>query len=229
MKVAVLFSGGKDSNFALFEASKYYQISCLICMNSENKESYMFQTPGNEFVKYQAECLSLPLIYYKTKGVKEEEIEDLYFAIQKAKEDFGIQGVVTGAIKSVYQASRVQKICDKLDLWSINPLWQKDEEKFMEELLKFKFDIRIIGIFSYPLNSKYLGKKYDFEILEELKILNKKFGVSVAGEGGELETFICDSPLFKKKIEIKESEIIMDSENSGVLNIKKIKIKNKNE
>ena len=227
MKVAVLFSGGKDSNFALYEASKFYDVSCLISMNSINKESYMFQTPGNDFVKYQAECLDIPLIYYETKGIKEKEVEDLKKAIILAKDKFGVEGIVSGAIKSVYQTSRIQKICDDLDLWCINPLWQKDEVKFIKELIKNKFDIRIIGVFSYPLTKEILGVKYNYNFLEKMIELNKKFGVSIAGEGGELETFICDSPLFKKKIEIKDFLINMDLENSGILEIKKVKLINK--
>lgn len=227
LKLGCLFSGGKDSNYALYLASKENNITCLISMISENKESYMFQTPGNEFIKFQAKSLNIPLIEYKTKGKKEEELEDLKKAIIKAKQEFKIEGIVTGAIKSVYQASRIQKICNDLDLWCFNPLWQIDEKEFLENLINEKFLVMIIGIFSYPFTKEYLGKILDKELLNNLLELEKKYKISPAGEGGELETFIIDGPLYSQKIEIKEYQTILDSENSGFMKITKLKLKDK--
>lgn len=228
MKVACLYSGGKDSNFALFEAkNQNFDVSCLITMISENKESYMFQTPGVDFTKIQAECLDIPIIEFSTKGEKEKEVDDLKDAILKAKEDFGIEGIVTGAIKSTYQGSRIQRICNELDLYCFNPLWQIDEKEFMEKLIESGFDVKIIGVFAYPLDKSFLNLKLDNEILEKLVDLNSKFDVSVAGEGGELETFVCDSPIFKKRIEFEDFEVKMDSENSGVVEIKSVRLVDK--
>ena len=46
------------------------------------------------------------------------------------------------------------------------------------------------------------GEK-DFEILSN--ILSKKYKINPAGEGGEFETFVLDSPLFKRKLSISNS------------------------
>jgi len=227
MKIAILYSGGKDSNYALYLASKENEISCLISMISENKESYMFQTPGNEFIKYQAKALEIPIIEYETKGEKELELTDMKLAIKKAIKKYKIEGIVTGAIKSTYQASRVQKICNELNIYCINPLWQIDEFKFLNELIEKKFEINIIGIASYPLEKNWLGKIIEKETAKSLISLHKTYGLSSIGEGGELETFITDAPTFKKKIIIKESKKIMDSENSGILQIKKMRLEKK--
>lgn len=224
MKVAVLFSGGKDSNFALYKASKKNDVVCLISMISENKESYMFQTPGLSFTKLQAKSLDIPIIEYNTKGEKEKELIDLKAAIQKAKNDYNIEGIVTGAINSAYQSSRIQKICNELDLWCYNPLWQKDQVDFLYELVESDFKIVILGVFSYPFDSSYLGKIIDKDLIEKLIEMQNRYQINPAGEGGELETFVLDQPLFKQKLEITESEKIMDSENSGILQIKKIEM-----
>lgn len=222
MKLAVLFSGGKDSNFALFEASKKHNIECLITLVPKNKESYMFQTAGNEFVKFQAKALKIPILEVETNGVKEKELDDLKKGIIDAINKYNIEGIVTGAIKSAYQSSRIQKICHELDLWCFNPLWQKNEEQFIEELIENKFKPMIIGVFGYPLDSTYIGKILDEKLFERLK-QNSKF-INCAGEGGEYESFIIDGPTFKKRIDIKEFEINMDSENSGIMNIKKMEL-----
>lgn len=219
MKLAVLYSGGKDSNYALYKAAKHHKIACIVTLKSQNPESYMFQTPGNDWIDLQAECLEIPLIRVETQGVKEKELDDLKVALLKAISNYGIDGVVTGAIQSAYQASRVQRICSELNLACFNPLWQIDEEKFLNELLENKFEITIVGIASYPLEEEFLGKTINFEVKDELHKLKEKYSLSLIGEGGEFESFITDAPTFNKKILIESSIKKMDSTHSGVLEI----------
>jgi ABC transporter with metal-binding/Fe-S-binding domain ATP-binding protein len=204
MKLGVLFSGGKDSTFATFLAKKErYDIACLITIISENKESFMFHTPSISKTEKQAEIMGIPLVVGKTKGEKEIELEDLRKAVEKAKEKYGIEGIITGAVESVYQSSRIQKICNELDLWCFNPLWQKDQIELLEDLIKNKFEIIITGVFAYPFDEKWLGKKVDKKFIEDMKKLNEKYKINPAGEGGEFETFVLNCPLFKRELKVK--------------------------
>ena len=208
MKLGVLFSGGKDSTMATYLAKKKgYEISCLISIFSQNKESYMFHIPSISKTKQQAERMDIPIIVQKTRGEKESELKDLEIAIKKAKKDFKIQGIVTGAVESVYQSSRIQKICDKLNLECFNPLWQKPQFEILEDLLKNKFKVILTGVFAYPLTKSWLGKKVDRSFINEMRKLNKKFKISPAGEGGEYETFVIDCRLFKKPLKVVGSKI----------------------
>ena len=207
MNLGVLFSGGKDSAYALHMAREKHQVSCLITLISGNEESYMFHTPNIGITKLQAEAIGLPLVRQTTKGEKEEELEDLKEAIGKAKDEYGIEGVVTGAIESVYQATRVQKICHELDIWCFSPLWKKDQLELLKELVEGGFRVMISGIFAYPLDENWLGKIMDREMIEELKKLNQKYEINPSGEGGEIETTVLDAPFFEKKIEIVEHDI----------------------
>src|SRR3989344_5688116 len=100
MKVAVLFSGGKDSCMALMKAMKFHKIECLITIVSNNKESYMFHTPNIGITKIQSKAIKIPVIQQRTKGEEEKELDDLKEAIKKAKQKFKIKGIVTGAIMS---------------------------------------------------------------------------------------------------------------------------------
>ena len=220
MKLAILFSGGKDSVYAGYLAKQQgYELSCLISIFSENKESYMFHTPAIEKTKKQAEVMGIPLMVEKTKGVKEDELEDLEKAIKKAKEKYKIEGVVTGAIASVYQASRIQKICDKLNLKCLNPLWNKNEEEYLHELLENGFKIILIGVFAYPFNESWLGREIDEKFIKEIKELNKKYKIHIAGEGGEFETLVLNCPLFSRGLRFKKKKIIKEGENSYRLEV----------
>ncbi|MCL2360033.1 diphthine--ammonia ligase [Candidatus Bathycorpusculum sp.] len=202
MRLGVLFSGGKDSTLALHMATEKETVTCLITLASKNKESYMFHTPNIEMTTLQAEALELPLIAMPTEGKKEAELADLECAISEAKNRFDIEGIVTGAVESVYQTTRIQRICDKLNLHQVNPLWKHNQKALLEVLVAKKFQVIISGVFAYPLNKTWLGKQIDTEMIAHLEELQHKYGINPAGEGGEIETTVLDAPLFKQKIEI---------------------------
>ena len=203
MKLGVLYSGGKDSTLAaLIAKNEGPELVCLISIFSSNTESYMFHTPSIEKTKIQAEAMGVPLIIQETKGKKEEELKDLRKAILKAKEEHSIEGIVTGAIASQYQASRIQKICDELGLVCINPLWGKDQKGVLEELVAKDFKVIIVGVFAYPLDQTFLGRVIDSEFISEMSALEEKYKINIAGEGGEFETFVLNCPLFFKSLRV---------------------------
>ena len=223
MKIGILFSGGKDSTLALHKAAEKEQVTCLITLLSKNPESYMFHTPNVSLTELQAESLNIPLIAQNTNGKKEEELADLESAITRAKQQFGIEGIVTGAVESVYQAERIQRICNRLDLWCLNPLWKKNQKALLEELLEKKFQIIIGGIFAYPLDRNWLGKQIDHKTIEQLVELQRQYGINPSGEGGEIETTVLDAPLFRKRIEILDSKIEA-KDNTGIFLIKNARL-----
>ncbi len=206
MRLGVLFSGGKDSCYALYKASKKHEIACLLTIESQNPDSYMFHTPNTRLTELQAKSLKIPILAKTTRGEKEKELEDLKELIKEAKEEYRIQGIVTGAIQSVYQSSRVQKICDELKLQCINPLWQKDQIELLNEIVREGFEVIITRVSAYPLGKELLGKAINQEMISRLKSYEEKYKINPAGEGGEIETFVVDMPLFRKRIEIKKAK-----------------------
>jgi len=198
-----LFSGGKDSTMATWLAKKAgHEIVCLITLHSENPDSYMFHTPSIKRTETQAAVMGLPLITKDTKGIKEQELKDLEEVIKTAIKKYGIQGIVTGALHSDYQASRIQKICDRLGLQCVNPLWHKDEFQYLQDLIKNKFKVIIIGVSAYPLSASWLGRVIDESFIRDVTKLNEKHKIHVAGEGGEFESFVLDCPMFKRPLKV---------------------------
>ena len=223
MRLGVLFSGGKDSTLALHLAAEKDEIVCLITLVSKNKESYMFHTPNIDVTGLQAEALRLPLVSVITEGKKEEELADLEKAILEAKRKFGVEGIVTGAVESVYQSTRIQRICDKLKLQCYNPLWKHDQKGLLEMLIQRNFKVIISGVFAYPLNETWLGKQISKEIIAQLVELQAKYGISPSGEGGEIETTVLDAPMFKQKLEVTDATVDAKG-NSGVYIIKQVRL-----
>jgi len=226
MKLAALFTGGKDSTYAIYLAQKAgHEISCLITIKSDNPDSYMFHTPAIELTELQAETMELPHILGSTEGEKEEELEDLELAIRIAKEKFGFSGILTGALFSEYQKSRIEKICNKLGLECVNPLWHKEQDVLMKELLENNFEFTFTAVAAEGMNKSWLNKTITKEDLEKLNKLKDKIGSNVAGEGGEFESLVLNCPLFKKKLVIEEFEIKEESEYAARMIIKKASLK----
>lgn len=197
MKLAVLYSGGKDSTLALMNAKKTHEIACLVSIVSENPESYMYHTPNIDVTLLQSQAMGIPLIRKTTKGEKEKELGDLKLALQEAQDRYGVEGVVTGAVRSTYQASRVQRICHELNVWCFNPLWLQDQASILHDVIDKNMLVIISGVFAEPFDETYLGRIIDPALVNELAKQHNP-----AGEGGEIETTVLDAPIFTKKITV---------------------------
>ncbi len=220
MRVAALCSGGKDSIFALWLAMKQgHEVKRLVAMIPKREDSWMFHFPNIRLVDLFAECVGLPLLKVETSGVKEEELDDL----ERALRELGIEGVVSGAIASEYQKSRIDRICEKLSLVSIAPLWGRDPTELLGGMLKTGFDVIITSVAAQGFDESWLGRKIDESTLRDLVELNQRYGINLSGEGGEYESLVLDASFFKKRIEVTEAERVWRGTN-GYFLIKQAKL-----
>ncbi len=223
MKLAALFSGGKDSAFAIYIAQQYgWEITHLITLVSRSQESYMFHVPNIHLTEALAEAMNIPLVKHETAGEKEEELEDLKAALSIP----GIDGVLTGAIASDYQWSRINRVCYDLNLRVFSPLWRKDHAMLVKDMIDAGFEIMIVGVYAYGLDEKWLGRTLDMDAFDELLELRERYGISPAGEGGEFETLVLNAPYFKKRLVIDEMEKEWHRD-SGSVRVKSVRIEDK--
>ena len=202
MNVAVLFSGGKDSTMAVYAALDAKEdVRYLLSMKSRNDESYMFHVPNIHITDLLAEALDIPIMSVETDGIKEEELEDLRTAFENLK-DLGVEAIYTGALYSVYQKSRIEKLGSEVGLEIISPYWHVDELEYMRKIVSLGFKIMICGVAAWGLDESWLGRIIDDKTIDELVRLNEKYHVDIAFEGGEAETLAIDGPIFKKRLEI---------------------------
>ena len=227
MNVVLLFSGGKDSCFALWHVlHQGWNVVSLVAVHPKNRNSYMFHFPNVEWTKLQAEALDLPIVVCETEGEKEEEVMDLEYCLSTIKKSTKIDGVVSGAVASEYQKTRVDRICDNLDLASFSPLWRKAPEVILTQEIDIGFEIHISACMARGFNVDWLWRKVDASSFDELKEINRKFGIHLAFEGGEAETFVTDGPIFKKRIVVTSSENIWNGD-AGYLQIRSAELRTK--
>ncbi|ABP96165.1 putative ATP binding protein [Metallosphaera sedula] len=200
MKLCSLFSGGKDSTFALHWAVlKGFEVECLVTIIPRRKDSWMFQYNNVELTRYQAEVLGLPLLSINSSGEKDVELTDLRKALEMVKSQEAT-GIVTGALLSDYQRMNINILSSELGLKVYSPLWRKDQERYMRELVEYGFEFIITSATAYGFPFDLVGKVINREDVERILERARKFGFNPAFEGGEAETFVVNAPLFKRKL-----------------------------
>ncbi len=223
MRVAVLASGGKDSTLALYYALKEgHKVDYLATMIPSREDSWMFHYPNIGLIDLFAEAVGIPVVKATTSGIKEIELEDL----KRLIEDLDVEGVVSGAVESNYQKTRIDNICSQLNLKSLAPLWRKDPLVMLTEMFELKFNVIIVGVYAHGLGDKWLGRKIDEQTLEDLMFLNRSYGVSLAGEGGEYETLVLDASFFKKRIRVVAAEKVWQGQ-SGYFLVSEARLESK--
>ena len=212
MKLACLFSGGKDSTFAIHLAQKQgHEVVCLLSVFTKSDESHLLHHPNLQWTKLQSESMNIPQLTASSDSEKtEDELSVLSTLLQKAKEKFNIKGLVHGGIKSQFQKEKFESLCGELDLMSLAPLWGTDPLQYMNELIDNNFNFIVTTVTSDGLDDTWLGKSISKSEIEILKELSEKFKFNLNFEGGEAETFVLDCPLFSNPITINQSEKIWD-------------------
>ncbi len=207
MRLASLFSGGKDSTYATRLASEGGdEVAYLVTMLPRRDDSWMFHTVNIRLAPMVARAIGIESVVRETGGEKERETEDLRDVLG----GLDVDGLVTGAITSTYQRSRVDRICAELGLRHVAPLWGRDGLNLLLEMISTGMVIVVTAVAARGLDYSWLGRTLGKKAAEELGELSRRFGVNVCGEGGEMETLVLDAPWFREKLEILRAEPVWD-------------------
>ena len=210
-----LFSGGKDSSWALYRALEAeLDVARLVTVHPDG-DSYMYHVPATALASLAAESIAIPLVNVEPEDFEAEaatdsgrqgdaELEPLEAALREldGELDGGIAGVTAGAVESEFQTTRIEGMCDRLDIELFAPLWQREPVELATEMLDAGFEITIIQVAAAGLDESWLGRTLDRKALSDLLELNEKYGVHVLGEGGEFETLVTDGPHMDRPIEL---------------------------
>ncbi len=212
LRLGSLFSGGKDSTFATYKAkSTGHDISCLITVFPRSEESHLLHHPNIELTKLQAHLMKIPQITVRADSdATSIEIGELKKALETAKKQFGIEGVVHGGIRSMFQKNHFETVCRGLDLDVVSPLWNIDEKNYLHELIRSGFEFLVTSVGAQGLDDSWLGKEITKQDVEKLIAVSTKFGFNASFEGGEAETFVTGCPLFSGRIKITKSSKTWD-------------------
>ena len=212
MRLASLFSGGKDSTFAIYLAQKQgHEIVCLLSIFPKSEESHLLHHPNMKWTHLQSQSMNIPqLTIHSSSDEPDDELIAFGNLLQTAKDQFNIEGLVHGGIKSKFQKEKFETMCSKFNLIAIAPLWNAEPYPYMNNLLDSDFKFIMTTVSSDGLNDSWLGKSITKSDVDILKNLSEKYGFNLNFEGGEAETFVIDCPLFSNSIKIKKYEKTWD-------------------
>jgi diphthamide synthase (EF-2-diphthine--ammonia ligase) len=113
-----------------------------------------------------------------------------------------IDAIITGALRSDYQKTRIERMAEKLGVKSFTPLWHHDPYRHMSDLVEHDFELLFTSVSADGLDEQWIGRTLDSDSLAKLNDLAKKHRFSIDGEGGEFETTVVNAPWMNRRISI---------------------------
>lgn len=206
MRVAVLSSGGKDSAAAWWWATcRGWDVVGLVTVSITGEDSPMFQIPSTHLVQRQADLANLPWHNVVATGETPQDIE----ALESTLGGLDIDGFVSGALRSDYQKSRLERMAVRLGIRSWTPLWHQLGSNHVHDMIQHGFEIMITGVSAEGLDDEWLGHILTPSSFKRLEALAQRHRFHVEGEGGEYETLVVAGPHMNGRVEV-EGDVIWD-------------------
>ncbi|MGI0149699.1 MAG: diphthine--ammonia ligase, partial [Thermoplasmata archaeon] len=203
VRVAALFSGGKDSTYAAYAAvQRGWELTTLVSIFPEDRDSMLFHVPNLHMTSLLAEAMRCPLITEGAKAGEDGELE----ALRRGFRRLDVDGIVVGAIASDYQHQRVNRIAEETGLRVFAPLWRHDPRRLIRDYLSAGLEIVFSSVSADGLDASWLGRRWDEQAIEDLLRLEASRGVHPCGEGGEFETLVLDGPMCHERVEVLRRE-----------------------
>jgi len=228
-RACALFSGGKDSSFALWKAIlEGFDVDCIMTVRPDRPDSWMFHHPIVEVVKLQLKAMGYSGRHYvvSVSGVKESEVDELEEALSRVRSETPFETLVVGGIASEYQRRRFARIASRLGVGLYSPQWGMNPEEYMRMLVRSGFKFILTEIKTMGLPPNIMGVVVDEGLLDEILHRSKKYGFNPAFEGGEAETLVVYQPLFRGKRLCLEGSVVREAPYTYRLAIREAYISN---
>ena len=229
MDVAILYSGGKDSTYAIEHAMlKGWNIRYLISVKPTRKDCFLFHYATVEMTKELSKILSIPHFYLNCKVANpRKEAAIIKDFIQKTQKKVKIDAVILGGTGlQETQLRSIQEAMLELGIDSFASHAGEDHDLIIEQMLNQGYEILITQIASDGLK-EWLGKKITMENFSQLKKDSARYGFHIGFEGGYADTLVTDCPMFSKRIAIDDMSIIFEDDYCGHVVINKYRLEEK--
>ena len=206
LRVFTSWSGGKDCCLALYRAMKNgLEVRYLANTITEDGQRSCSHGISSAVIKAQSQALGIPIVQRRTTN---DNYESVFVDMLRGLKRDGIEGCVFGDIDYDPHREWDEKVCRQAGIKPYLPLWQEDQKALMQEFIDAGFESIIITVKGEFFGEEMLGKKVDKDFVAHLEELDKTSDITPAGEAGEYHTLVIDGPIFKKRIEILESDTI---------------------
>jgi uncharacterized protein (TIGR00290 family) len=202
MKVAVLWTGGKDSSLACYKVMKRkFDVAFIMTFIWD-------QPPASHplpLIRLQSKALQIPLYWER---VSPPYFKDYRQAMIELRKDYGIEAVVTGDISYVasHDGNWIDEVCKDIGIEVIKPLWELDRLRIVEDLVESGFKAIFTCVKKPWFSEEWIGRAIDAKTIRELVRLNRETGMDICGENGEYHTMTVDASFYEKAIDVSKFE-----------------------
>jgi diphthine-ammonia ligase len=205
---AMLWTGGKDSAMALFEARQNgYHIRYLVTFAPPEPD---FLAHPLDFIKMQAQALALPHYVVPISKPFEQSYEA---GLCKLRDEMGVNCIVTGDIAEVAgHPNWTRERSRPVGLNVYTPLWGRNRNALLRQVVERGFKVLFSCVKTRWLDENWIGRELNSSAIAELQTIREQTGLDLCGEEGEYHTMVIDGPLFTRGIDIRSySRHIADS------------------
>jgi uncharacterized protein (TIGR00290 family) len=174
-------------------------------MISEDGQRSCSHGISSDVIRMQAQAMDIPIIQRRTTS---DTYEEVFVDMLKDLKPAGITGGVFGDIDYDPHREWEETTCRKAGMQAYLPLWKEDQRQLMAEFIEAGFESVIITVKAEYFGEEILGMKVNESFITYLDELAKTKDITPAGEAGEYHTLVTDGPLFKKRLEIRESDTV---------------------
>ncbi|MCM3718136.1 diphthine--ammonia ligase [Fictibacillus phosphorivorans] len=206
-KTAVCWSGGKDCCLALDQLLKEkHEMVCLLSMVSKEHARNHAHGIQLEILRLQAEALGLPLVLVNSAGDYETSLKK---SLVELKENYGVEAIGFGSLYMESDREWNEQVAVQAGLEPLFPVWIKQDQasELLHEFISSGYEAVVCRASSEHFDQTWAGRMLDERFYEDIL----KTECCAMGELGEYHTFVLDGPLFQKKLEIKQSEVILNA------------------
>ena len=191
MNGVALFSGGKDSLYALHLAEK----------QGIKVDNLLTLLPTLPWPSPHAENIDALKFLAKSMG-KQLTIVDFQRpdAFIEALKILEVDALIAGDINVEAHLAGLKDVCSKVGLKLIEPIYGRDTSELFDEIFGLEFKALITGVNLNDLGEEWLGFVISKETSAEF--LAKIGAVDPLGENGEFHTLVLDCPLYAKSFEV---------------------------
>jgi uncharacterized protein (TIGR00290 family) len=205
-RIAMCFSGGKDSVLALWDIQRAHSYSVAELLTTVTAEYDRVSMHGvrRTLLREQASALGIPLTEVtvppnSTNAVYERQMGQAFARLHQE----GIRRVAFGDIFLEDLRSYREQQLARFGLSCVFPLWHQNTTHLARRFIEGQFRGVVVCVNPSQVDRVMAGHLFDDAFLAALSPL-----VDPCGENGEFHTFVFDGPIFRWPIAVHPGRIV---------------------